>query len=311
MNRVSTVGNYASVLANLMAAQQRQIDAGNRVSTQKNGSDLKDYAQSAEMLTAMRTTQARAQGYLDQNALVADKLTNQDGALNQVADAATGARQAIADSLASGRADTLMEDLGAQFRNAAEGLNARYGGKYLFAGGQIDTAPMSATSLSDLTTPATQISDFFHNDRFVTQNKVDDATTVDTGVLADDVGSSMMAAFKSIQAYSQSGAGPFTGELTDAQKTFLEGQLASWDQVHSDVTQITGRNGLVQSRVESVKTDLVSRQATLKGMIGGITDADMAQAASDLQAAQVSVQAAAQVFLSLQNSSLLNLLQPK
>jgi flagellar hook-associated protein 3 FlgL len=201
-----------------------------------------------------------------------------------------------------------MQDLQAQFRNAAEGLNSRYGGKYLFAGGQIDTMPMSATSMSDLTAPATVISDFFHNDRFVTQSKVDESTLVDTGVLADDVGTNMMGAFKTIQAYEQSGAGPFQGTLTDAQRTFLEGQLATWDQVHEDVTQIAGRNGLVQRRVDSVKADLVSRQSTLKGMMGEITDADMAEAASKLQAAQISVQAAAQVFLSLQNSSLLALL---
>ena len=44
-------------------------------------------------------------------------------------------------------------------------------------------------------------------------------------------------------------------------------------------------------------------------MIGGVTDADMTQAATNLAQAQVAVQAAAQVFLSLQNSSLLNVLK--
>jgi flagellar hook-associated protein 3 FlgL len=37
-------------------------------------------------------------------------------------------------------------------------------------------------------------------------------------------------------------------------------------------------------------------------MIGDITDADMAKAAGDLQAAQLAVQASAQVFMSLQNT---------
>ena len=55
--RVSTVGNYSAVLANLMAAQARQIEAGDQVATQKMGSDLKDYAKKAEMLTAMRAVQ--------------------------------------------------------------------------------------------------------------------------------------------------------------------------------------------------------------------------------------------------------------
>jgi flagellin-like hook-associated protein FlgL len=44
-------------------------------------------------------------------------------------------------------------------------------------------------------------------------------------------------------------------------------------------------------------------------MMSGITDADMGKAAADLQMAQTSFQAAAQVFQTLKQSSLLNLLQ--
>ena len=309
MNRVSTASNYSAILSNLMAAQQRQVDAGSQVASQKKGDDLKSYARNAEMLTAMRSIQVRGQGFLEQNSTIADKLATQDIALSQVADAVAGAREAIAEALASGHVNTLVEDMEAQLRNAVEGLNARYGGKYLFAGGQIDTKPVTATTLSDLTAPATVIADFFKNDQFVTQNKVDDSTTVSTGVLADAIGTGLMTAFKAFQNEEQTGSGPFTGDLTDAQRTFLEGQLASWDQAHQTIVNIAGRNGLVAKRVDTVKDDLTSRQSSLKEMIGGITDVDMAEAASNLQAAQVAVQAAAQVFMSLQQSSLLNLLK--
>jgi flagellar hook-associated protein 3 FlgL len=43
--------------------------------------------------------------------------------------------------------------------------------------------------------------------------------------------------------------------------------------------------------------------------VGGIVDIDMAEAAVNLQAAGIAVQAAAQVFNSLQQSSLLNFLK--
>ena len=45
-------------------------------------------------------------------------------------------------------------------------------------------------------------------------------------------------------------------------------------------------------------------------MIGNITNVNMANAISELTAAQTSVQAAAQVFNTLQTSSLLNYLTP-
>ncbi len=213
VSRVSTGGNYSAVLANLISAQQRQMDAGTKVASQKNGSDLKDYARNAEMLTAMRSIETRLGAFTEQNKLVSDRLTTQDFALSQVADAAQIARQAIAESIASGRVDTLMQDMQAAFRNGVEGMNARYGGKYLFAGGQVDTPPFSATSLSDLTIPATNVADYFHNDSYIAQAKVDDSTLVNLGFLADAFGTGMMEAFKSIQAFEEGVDGPFNGEL--------------------------------------------------------------------------------------------------
>ena len=197
MDRVSTSGSYSAVLANLMAAQQRQVDAGAMVSTQKNGTSLKDYSRNAEMLTAMTSIDSRLGGYLEQNTSVADKLTTQDVALNQVG----------------------------------------------------------------------------------------------------------------LQQFNDGPDGPFSGAMTDAQRTFLESQLSGWDQVHKDLVTSTAINGMTQSRVEGVKTDLTNQQTTIKGMIGGITDADMAKAASNLTQAQLAVQAVAQVFSSLQNTSLLNVLK--
>jgi flagellar hook-associated protein 3 FlgL len=307
VTRVSTVGNYATVLANLMAAQQRQLDANVRVSTQKNGSSLKDFAQSDELLTGMNSVQARLKGYQDQNTILADKLTTQDTALNQVADAAQATRQAIADALASGDASNLMNDVQGQMNKAVGALNTKYNGTYLFAGGAINTQPVTATTLAGLTA-GPPIASFFQNDQFKTQSQVDDSTTLTTGVLADQVGTPALNAFQSIEAFNQGASGPFNGTLTPAQRTFLESQLATWDQVHTGVVNVTAQNGMVQQRLDSVGTDLTSRQNTLATMIGGITDADMAKASADQQMAQLSFQAAAQVFQTLKNSSLLSLL---
>ena len=55
--------------------------------------------------------------------------------------------------------------------------------------------------------------------------------------------------------------------------------------------------------------DLQNQADTLTGMVGGITDVDMADAVTRLEAAKLAVQASAQVFASLQNSSLLNYLK--
>ncbi len=308
VTRISTAGNYGAVLANLMAAEARQVDAGNRVSTQKNGSDLKGYAQKAETLTAMQTVHARLKTYQSQNDQIATKLANQDAALSSVADAGNAVRQAIENALASDSADTLMQNLQGQFQTATQAMNAQYDGKYLFAGGQINTKPVTALQLTDLTA-GPPISSFFQNDQYKAKAKLDDSSTVTTGVLASDIGTNMLTAFQGLQAFNDGGSGPLSGQLTPAQRTFLTAQIATWKGVADGATQLTAQNGLVQQRVDAVKTSLTVQADTLTGMIGDITDADMAKAATDLSSAQLSVQATAQVINALKNTSLLNLLR--
>ena len=309
VSRVTTSGNYSAVLANLLAGQQRQAEAGNRVATQKNGQNLKDYARSSEVLTAMRTVQTRVSVFQDQNGLLADKLTTQDASIVRVADAAQAIRELMAEAVASGRVDSLVDDIQAQMNTAIDSLNVSYNGKYLFAGGQVDTKPVTARLLSDLTVPPAIIADFFKNDDFKIKAKVDDAITVTTGILADDIGTNMLTALQTFQAFNEGPNGPFTGAMTNAQKTFLENQLANWNTIRADVTLIAASNGTNQKRLDTVATDLEARQISVTGMLGDITDADLAKASADLQQAQLSVQAAAFVFQSLQSSSLINILK--
>ena len=128
-----------------------------------------------------------------------------------------------------------------------------------------------------------------------------------TGLLADDLGTQLLQAFKTLQAFHE--ATPFGGTMTDAQRTFLTNELASWDTVSSDIIDKTARNGMVQARVDDVKVDLTARQNSLKGMIGDIVDANMPVASVELEKATLALQASTQVFITLRDSSLLNALK--
>lgn len=307
MNRISTFGNYTLALASLADTQQRQLEAGRQISSQKLAQDLKGYAGKAETLTSMKAVQTRIQGLLGQNAVLTDRFTTQDVALNQFTDAIGSARQAIADSLASGRVDTLMQELRGYFSDATAALNTKSQGRYLFSGGQINTQPVSATSMSDLT--VAPLTSYFHNDRFLSENQVDETSTIQGGMLADDLGTEAFGLFQQIQTFEEGANGPFTGDLTANQRTFLEGILGSFDTAHSNAVNATAKNGSVLKRLESTKADLSGRADTMQNLIGNITDVDMAEAISRLQQAQVAVQASAQVFNTLRDSSLLNYLR--
>ena len=84
--------------------------------------------------------------------------------------------------------------------------------------------------------------------------------------------------------------------------------MQNWVTIGTNLTSAAAQNGLVQQQVDTVGKNLVTQQNTLTSMIGNITDADMAKAATDLSNAQLSLQATARVLQALQSSSLLSLL---
>lgn len=306
MNRVATGNNYSSVLNDLMRAQVRQSEANAQVSSGKTASDLKGFAKQAETLLATRSIQTKVEAFLTQGKILTSRLESQNLALSQTAEAATGARQAIAEALATGRGEALMSELSSWFSSAADSLNAKFGGRYLFAGGQVDSPPVTAGSMADLTTQPT-VAAFFDNDNLVPTNQLDESTTIQSGFLADQLGGDLFTAFRQVQDFVDVN-GTFTGQLTATQTTFLQGMLDDFDAAGVGLTDATARNGLIQNRVDKTMDVQTDRQSMLEGMVGGITDVDMAQAISRLQQAQTTVQASAQVFNSLSQSSLLNLL---
>jgi flagellar hook-associated protein 3 FlgL len=250
--------------------------------------------------------QNQVNGYVNQDQILSDKLTTQNTGLQQVASAASGASQAITSAIAAGQGDSMMQALETQFQSAAEALNTTYNGEYIFAGGQVNTPPVNVNSMTALAA-APSVASVFQNDQQPTTSQIDQSTSVQTGFLANQLGTNLMTAFQAIQNYATAN-GPFTGQLTTAQVTFLQGQVANLNSAAGALNITAAENGGIQSQVASTQTNLTNQQTTLGTMIGNIASANVAQASANLQQAQLAIQASAQVFLALQNSSLLAVL---
>jgi len=305
MDRISTASAYSQALNNLMQAEMAQTTAGQQLSSSEKATDLDGYGAGAETLTAMQATQTQVTGYLNNTQTLSAKLSTQDSALNEVAGAATSAVQSITQALASGNGTTLMQQLQDAFGSAVEGLNTSYNGEYLFAGGQVNTQPVASTTLAQLPS-APSIPGLFSNDQRVATAQLDQNTSISTGFLANQVGTPLFTALQNIAAYDQGPNGPLTGTLTQAQSTFLTQQIASLNTVQTNLNNVVAQNGLAQNEVTAAQTELTSRQTMMQGLIGNVTDANLAQASTNLQQAQLSIQAAGQVFQALNNSSLLS-----
>ena len=309
MSRVSTTGNYQSALLNLMAAQQQQADASTRVSTQKNATDLTGFGRSSETLTALKAASSRVQGFLDTGEVVGARLEAQDLALNQIIDGVGGARAAIAGVLSSGSAGTLMLELEGQFQSVTGGLNAQHQGGYLFGGANTTQQPVGVTTLSNLAAAPT-VAGTFNNDTIKPVSRVAENTSIETGYLASDLGSTIFQIFKDIKAYNDNSAtGPLSGKPTEAQKTFLTAQLSRLDAAKTSAVDTAARNGSLQKRIEQIDLSHTAQQTSLDEMVSNRTDADPFKAVTDLQLSQIAVQASAQVISQLRDVSLLNYLR--
>jgi flagellar hook-associated protein 3 FlgL len=308
MTRVATFGNHQSALLDLMSAQTRAADAQERVSTQKNATDLTGFGRQSETLTALKGAQSRIQGFLETSEAVSARLTTQDLALGQINDAIAGAREALGGALATDSGGSLMLDLEGHFQAARGGLNMRHHGGYLFAGASTSTMPVAAASLTELAA-APSVTSLFSNDTLKTASRVAEGTTLETGFLASELGTDVLSILRDIQTFHATpGSGPLDGRLTAPQKAFLTTQLARLEQAGTAVVDRMARTGSLANQVESITKGHEAQKSALDGLVAGRTDADMAEAITNLQLSQVAIQASAQVISQLRQVSLLNYL---
>lgn len=308
MTRVSTFGNYQSALLDLMKAQTRAADAQERVATQKTHTDLTGFGRQSETLTALKGAQSRIQGFIDTAGAVNARLTTQDLAMNQMNDGISGLREALGNVLSTDSAGSLMLELEGQFQSIRSGLNMRHHGGYLFAGASTSTAPLAAATLADLAA-APSVPSLFANDTLKAASRVAEGTTLETGFLADELGTEVLTILRDIQNFHTTpGSGPLNGKLTEAQKTFLTTQFNLLAQAGSSMVDKVAKTGSLAKQVESITAGHTAQKNALDELVAGRTDADMAVAITDLQLSQVAIQASAQVISQLRQVSLLNYL---
>lgn len=315
MTRVSTFGNYQSALLDLMSAQSRAETAQKKVNTQKNATDLVGFGRGSETVSALKSSQTRIQTFIDTNKAVAARLETQDLAMDRVADAATAARQALADAIAAGRMDALMGSLESLFMEAQDGLNMKHQGKYLFSGGAVDRAPVDlpdipgqpgATMMAKLAALPDENA-AFRNDQLKQSSWLDEKVSMDTGFLADAMGAELFAIFRDIQLAHE--AAPLEGQMTDAQKAFLTTQMGRFEAAAKGVVELQAANGGMQNRVDRLLESQEARKISVDTILSGKTDANMAEAVVELEMAQVALQASAQVISQLRQVSLLDYLR--
>ena len=172
----------------------------------------------------------------------------------------------------------------------------RHLGSYLFAGASTFTQPVAADSMAALAA-APDVPSLFSNDTLKSASRVAEGTTLETGFLANEVGSDVLGILRDIQTFHATpGSGPLTGRLTAPQKAFLTTQLGRLAAAGTEVVTKMAGTGTFANQVESLTRDHEAQKTALDKLVAGRTDA------------QGAIQASAQVISQLRQVSLLNYL---
>lgn len=306
IDRVATNSQSQYLLSQIMQAEnnlnttQAQVTSGN-VSSQYSG-----YGDKTSVLEATRSVADRTTGYQTATTNALTQVNEQDSQLSSLSNLANSLRTAITTALANNDGSTLMTTAQGIFDQASQILNTKdANGNYLYGGDNNSQPPLAISDMSSLASPATAAG-AFQNGSIASSVMVADGQTVQTGVLASDVGTQLMATLKSLVDLNNSGA--LTTGLTSAQQTALSTAVTSATTAATAINNVAAQNGNNYNQLQDASSNQTTMSTLYQNFISNIQNVDMPTAITQLNQDQVALQAAVQVTAQLGQISLLNYL---
>ncbi|HEY5338870.1 MAG TPA: flagellin [Rhizomicrobium sp.] len=306
IDRVATNSQSQYLLSQIMQAEsnldttQAQVTSG-KVSTTYGGIGDK-----TAVLEATRSVADRTTGYQTATTNALTQVNEQDSQMSSLSDLANQLRTAITTAVGNNDGSTLMTTAQGIFDQASQILNTKdANGNYLYGGDQNTQPPLTVSDMSDLTA-LPSASAAFQNGTVASSVMVADGQTVQTGVLASDVGTQLMATLKSI-ADLNAGT-PLTSVLTTAQASSLTTAIGTATNAATTVNNVAAQNGNVYSQLQDASANQTTMSGLYSTFMSNIENVDMGTAITQLNQNQVALQAAVQVTSQLGQISLLNYL---
>jgi len=310
IDRIATNSQSQLMLSQIQQAELALNKAQTQVTSGKVATDYAGIGDKVAMLEATRSAANRADAYQSATTLAVNQANLQDSQMSSLSDLANQLRQAITTAAGDSDGSTLMTTAQGIFDQVLQILNSKdTNGNYLYGGDKNDQLPVTATSLDDLSS-MTSSSDAFQNGTLANSVMIGDGQSVKVGMLASDIGSGLMKTLKDIADFNAGPDGNFSTGLTDAQSTFLSGEISTATTAASQVNNAAAGNGNIYSQLKDASANQKTMSNLFQGFVANIEQVDMPTAITQLNQSQVALQAALQVTAQLNQVSLLNYINP-
>jgi flagellar hook-associated protein 3 FlgL len=309
-----TIGNISTTAQSQLLLSYIQQDETSLQTTQTQvatGYVSTTYGGIGDKTAALESAQSQgnfATAYANAGQLAANQVDLQDAQLNQLSTLSSQLQTDITTAVANGNGTTLMSQVQNVFSQVVQILNSQdANGNYIYGGGKANTPPVTTTTLASLMA-LPSASAAFANGTQKTSVQVGSNQTVQVGVLASDVGTQLLQTIQDVANFNAGANGNFGEQLTDAQTTFLSGEIQVAQTASQTVNQAAGSNGEIYQQLKAAISQQQTMSNLYQGFASDIQDVDMAQASSNLSQNQSALQAALEVTSQLGNLSLLNYL---
>ena len=313
VDRIATAQQSAYFLSQINQAGAALDKTNQQIASGKIANTYAGFGGQTQVLTATLSAQARNNSYATATTLATTQADLQDTQLTSLSSLATQLKTAVSTAVANNDPTTLMSQVSDIFDQATTILNSKdANGDYIYGGGKTNTPPITVSSLSDLIALPSMpsVSGAFANGDDKKSVQVADGQTVTYGVTASDVATGLMQSLSDIASFDAGSTGNLSGStnLSDAQNTFLSGQISSIGTVATNLNTVTAQNGFAYNQLQNATTQQSSLSTLYSGFVSNMQDTNMADAATQLSLNQTALQAALQVTSTLNQLTLLNYL---
>jgi len=309
LDRVGSLSFSQSLIGEYSRIQARQLKTQMQISTGKVGDQFADVKEKASVLANAKIKAADIEAFAAATKEVLGRLDLQDLHMRELSDISARLRAAIGDVLSTGRAPAFMDAVKHLYADALTILNAKVDGKYIYGGSRTDQPPVNAATLADLVAAPT-IADVFDNTGVKQAQRIDEQETLETGLLASDLGTDLLQMFKDIATFDAGAGGPFGMATTPAQITFLTTQHVALPAIQTDINIFAAMNGSRHAQATAALERHESMTAYFTKFIGDIEDVDLAEAIARLNQDQVAAEAAGRMISQINQLTLLDFLPP-
>jgi flagellar hook-associated protein 3 FlgL len=310
IDRVSTAQQTAYFLNQINQASSAVDKTNQQIASGKIANTYAGFGDQTQVLTATISAKARNDSYTSATSMATTQADLQNTQLSSLSDLAVQLKTAVSDAVANNDPSTLMSQVQNIFDQATGILNSKdANGDYIYSGGKTNTAPVNVSTLADLVA-LPSVSSAFTNGTDKKAVQVADGQTVTYGMNASDIATGLMQSLKDIATFDAGGSGNFSGStnLSQAQNTFLTGEIPTLGTVDTNLNNVTAQNGFAYNQLQNATTQQGTLSTLYAGFVSNLQDTNMADAATQLSLNQTALQAALQVTSGLNKLTLLNYL---